>query len=199
MQRTPQESRPMTVAAGTKPHPIFLAGRWVESPDVLVVDNPADAVDPRRHDLHRDRGAVRGSRRGGRRGLRGDPGPARLRARPDPARHQRGAARAARGDRPADRARGRQADPRRARRGGPRGPDLPARRRGGGTDDRRGDPARPAAVVEGPDRDHPALPDRPDRRRSARSTSRSTWRPTRSRRRSPRATRSSSSRRPRIR
>ena len=25
----------MTVAAGTKPHPIFLAGRWVESPDVL--------------------------------------------------------------------------------------------------------------------------------------------------------------------
>ena len=36
----------MTVAAGTKPHPIFLAGRWVESPDVLVVDNPADAATP---------------------------------------------------------------------------------------------------------------------------------------------------------
>ena len=36
----------MTVAAGTKPHPIFLAGRWVESPDVLVVDNPADASTP---------------------------------------------------------------------------------------------------------------------------------------------------------
>ena len=32
----------MTVAAATKPHPIFLAGRWVESPDVLIVDNPAD-------------------------------------------------------------------------------------------------------------------------------------------------------------
>jgi acyl-CoA reductase-like NAD-dependent aldehyde dehydrogenase len=36
----------MAVAAGTKPHPIFLAGRWVESPDVLVVDNPADASTP---------------------------------------------------------------------------------------------------------------------------------------------------------
>ena len=36
----------MTVAAGTKPHPIFLAGRWVESPDVLVVENPADAATP---------------------------------------------------------------------------------------------------------------------------------------------------------
>ena len=36
----------MTVAAGTKPHPIFLAGRWVESPDVLVVDNPADPATP---------------------------------------------------------------------------------------------------------------------------------------------------------
>ncbi len=36
----------MTVAAGTKPHPIFLAGRWVESPDVLVIDNPADPSRP---------------------------------------------------------------------------------------------------------------------------------------------------------
>ena len=36
----------MTVAAGTKPHPIFLAGRWVESPDVLVIDNPADPSTP---------------------------------------------------------------------------------------------------------------------------------------------------------
>ena len=35
----------MTVVV-TKPHPIFLAGRWVESPDVLVVDNPADPDDP---------------------------------------------------------------------------------------------------------------------------------------------------------
>ena len=35
----------MTVV-GTKPHPIFLAGRWVESPDVLDVANPADAATP---------------------------------------------------------------------------------------------------------------------------------------------------------
>ena len=32
----------MAIVAGTKPHPIFLAGRWVESPEVLTVDNPAD-------------------------------------------------------------------------------------------------------------------------------------------------------------
>src|SRR4029079_12619919 len=36
----------MPSAAPTKPHPIFLAGRWVESPDVLVIDNPADAATP---------------------------------------------------------------------------------------------------------------------------------------------------------
>src|SRR6187397_2961537 len=36
----------MTVVAGTKPHPIFLAGRWVDSPDVLDVANPADAGTP---------------------------------------------------------------------------------------------------------------------------------------------------------
>src|SRR6266446_464893 len=36
----------MAIAAGTKPHPIFLAGRWVESPDVLVVHNPADDSTP---------------------------------------------------------------------------------------------------------------------------------------------------------
>ncbi len=35
----------MTVV-GTKPHPIFLAGRWVESPDVLEVANPADPSEP---------------------------------------------------------------------------------------------------------------------------------------------------------
>ena len=52
---------------------------------------------------------------------------------------------------------------------------------------------------QGPGRDHPPLPDRPDRRRSARSTSRSTSPPTSSRRPSRRATRSCSSRRPRTR
>jgi acyl-CoA reductase-like NAD-dependent aldehyde dehydrogenase len=36
----------MTVATGTKPHPIFLAGRWVDSPDVLEVSNPADPENP---------------------------------------------------------------------------------------------------------------------------------------------------------
>ncbi len=35
----------MTVV-GTKPHPIFLAGRWVESPDILEIANPADAAHP---------------------------------------------------------------------------------------------------------------------------------------------------------
>jgi acyl-CoA reductase-like NAD-dependent aldehyde dehydrogenase len=35
----------MTIV-GTKPHPIFLAGRWVESPDVLEVANPANAAEP---------------------------------------------------------------------------------------------------------------------------------------------------------
>jgi glyceraldehyde-3-phosphate dehydrogenase (NADP+) len=35
----------MTVV-GTKPHPIFLAGRWVESPDILEVANPADHDNP---------------------------------------------------------------------------------------------------------------------------------------------------------
>ena len=30
----------MTLAA-VKPHPIFLAGRWVDSPDLLEVTNPA--------------------------------------------------------------------------------------------------------------------------------------------------------------
>jgi glyceraldehyde-3-phosphate dehydrogenase (NADP+) len=36
----------MTTTAGTKPHPIFLAGRWVESDDPLVVANPANPDEP---------------------------------------------------------------------------------------------------------------------------------------------------------
>ena len=36
----------MTVTTGTKPHPIFLAGRWVESPDILTIVNPANAAEP---------------------------------------------------------------------------------------------------------------------------------------------------------
>jgi acyl-CoA reductase-like NAD-dependent aldehyde dehydrogenase len=36
----------MTTATGAKPHPIFLAGRWVDSPEPLVVTNPADPENP---------------------------------------------------------------------------------------------------------------------------------------------------------
>ena len=36
----------MTTITGAKPHPIFLAGRWVDSPDPLVVANPADPATP---------------------------------------------------------------------------------------------------------------------------------------------------------
>jgi acyl-CoA reductase-like NAD-dependent aldehyde dehydrogenase len=36
----------MTTTTGAKPHPIFLAGRWVESDDPLVVANPADPGKP---------------------------------------------------------------------------------------------------------------------------------------------------------
>src|SRR5438445_1218054 len=36
----------MATIAGAKPHPIFLAGRWVESPDQLVVSNPARPDQP---------------------------------------------------------------------------------------------------------------------------------------------------------
>jgi acyl-CoA reductase-like NAD-dependent aldehyde dehydrogenase len=36
----------MTTITGAKPHPIFLAGRWVDSPDPLLVSNPADADNP---------------------------------------------------------------------------------------------------------------------------------------------------------
>ena len=42
----------MAIAAGTKPHPIFLAGRWVESPDPLVVSNPADPTTPAGSTFH---------------------------------------------------------------------------------------------------------------------------------------------------
>jgi len=36
----------MATATVTTPHPIYLAGRWVESPDVLVVDDPAHPETP---------------------------------------------------------------------------------------------------------------------------------------------------------
>jgi acyl-CoA reductase-like NAD-dependent aldehyde dehydrogenase len=36
----------MTATTGAKPHPIFLAGTWVESDDPLVIANPADGDHP---------------------------------------------------------------------------------------------------------------------------------------------------------
>jgi acyl-CoA reductase-like NAD-dependent aldehyde dehydrogenase len=36
----------VTVVAATQTHPIYLAGRWVESPDTLVIANPADPTTP---------------------------------------------------------------------------------------------------------------------------------------------------------
>ena len=36
----------MATVTATSPHPIYLAGRWVESPDRLTVENPADAANP---------------------------------------------------------------------------------------------------------------------------------------------------------
>ena len=36
----------MATVTGSGPHPIFLAGRWVDSPDLLVIDNPADPSTP---------------------------------------------------------------------------------------------------------------------------------------------------------
>ena len=36
----------MTTTTVVTPHPIFLAGRWVESPDPLIVENPADPKAP---------------------------------------------------------------------------------------------------------------------------------------------------------
>ena len=42
----------MTIVAGAKPHPIFLAGRWVDSPDPLEVTNPADPNTPAGSTFH---------------------------------------------------------------------------------------------------------------------------------------------------
>ena len=36
----------MATLTGAKPHPIYLAGRWVDSPDPLTVHNPADPENP---------------------------------------------------------------------------------------------------------------------------------------------------------
>ena len=188
----------MTVV-GTKPHPIFLAGRWVDSPDVLEVANPAktgelagttynateeqyeEAVEAAvaAFEVTRDLPAYERGRI-----LREISAGIRDR------REELGRMIALEAGKPirdalveVDRA------------------VLTFRlgARGGGADDRRADPARSHARQQGPGRHHPALPDRPDRGDLARSTSRSTWPRTSSRRPSRRATRSCSSRRPRTR
>src|SRR3954468_6003187 len=41
-----RRSSSMTTTTGAKPHPIYLAGTWVESDDPLLVTNPADAENP---------------------------------------------------------------------------------------------------------------------------------------------------------
>ena len=157
----------MTVATGTKPHPIFLAGRWVESPDLLQVSNPADPANPAGATYNAtpeqyeeavsaavdafevtrklpayERGRILREISAGIKARREEIG--RLIA-----------------------LGGGQADPRRARRGRPRHVDVPTRRGRGRADDRRAHPARPDASLEGSRRDHEALPDRPDRRHLA--------------------------------
>src|SRR3954447_22768763 len=42
----------MTTVTGAKPHPIFLAGKWVESDDPLVIANPADPEHPAGSTFH---------------------------------------------------------------------------------------------------------------------------------------------------
>ena len=42
----------MTTVTGARPHPIYLAGRWVESPDPLVIQNPADPSAPAGSTFH---------------------------------------------------------------------------------------------------------------------------------------------------
>src|SRR5436190_1254248 len=41
-----EQEPPMATLTGAKPHPIDLAGRWVDSPDPLTVHNPADPENP---------------------------------------------------------------------------------------------------------------------------------------------------------
>ena len=64
----------MTTTTGAKPHPIFLAGRWVESPDPLVSRrtrrDPASPPAPR---TTRRREQYEEAVDGRRRGLRGHP------------------------------------------------------------------------------------------------------------------------------
>ncbi len=59
----------MTVVSATKPYPIFLAGGWVDSPDMLVVDNPAMPATPAGATYNATPAQVRRGRRGSGRGV----------------------------------------------------------------------------------------------------------------------------------
>ena len=189
----------MTVVTVSKPHPIFLAGRWVESPDVLVVDNPADPETPAGATFTATEAqyeeAVEAAvaafevtrklpayERGG--------SCARSAPAPGPARGARAVASRPKAGKPirdalveVDRA-------------------TLTFRLGAEEAERMTGELIPLDLLPS-SKDRIGItrrfPDRPDRRRSARSTSRSTWPPTSSPRRSRRATRSCSSRRPRTR
>ena len=183
----------------TTPHPIYLAGRWVESDDPLVIENPARPDEPAGSTFHATpaqyeeavEAAVRAfevTRKlpAYERGRILREVSAGLKSR----REELGATIAAEAGKPirdalveVDRA----------------DAHLPAGRRGGGADDGRADPARPDAGHARTGSGSPAASRSGRSRASARSTSRSTSPPTRSPRPSPRATRSSSSRRPRTR
>ena len=109
------------------PHPIYLAGRWVDLPTCSRSTIRRTPASPPAH-LPRDARTVRGGDRGGGRRLRADAAPAGVRARPDPARRSAPASGAPRGARPAHRARVRQAPQGRAGRGRPRDAHVPPRR-----------------------------------------------------------------------
>ena len=179
------QERPMTVATGTKPHPIFLAGRWVEFARRPRGRQPGRSRQPGRRDVQRTPRPSTRRRSTPRSTPSRSPAtlPAYERGRIlreisagiKARREELGRLIALEAGKPirdalveVDRAVA----------------DLPPGRRGGGADDRRAHPARPDAASQGPGRDHPPLPDRADRRRSARSTSRSTSPRTSSRRRS---------------
>ena len=190
----------MTVATGTKPHPIFLAGRWVESPDLLEVANPADPADPGRRDLQRDRRSSTRRRSRPRSRLRGDPQAAGLRARPDPARDQRRASRrAARSS--AGSSRSRRASRSATRWSRSTAPTLTFRLGAEEAERMTGEliPLDLMPASQGSRRHHAALPDRPDRGHQPVQLPAQPGRPQAVARRSRAATRSSSSRRPRTR
>ena len=80
----------MTAVTGTKPHPIFLAGRWVESPRSACRRESGRRLGAAGSTFNATPEQYEEAVQRGRRRVRGDPRAARLRARPHPARDQRG-------------------------------------------------------------------------------------------------------------